>query len=106
MTVAAARAPERAPWRTAVTAAGSPESSKIYRPGTTWANVADAESSKKKIVFIDVIPHAASCRRVFLRDAADCHRSDSYVVENSSCEASTRGVRQSACRTSRPPIIL
>src|ERR1035437_8998249 len=72
--MAVARAPGRSPRWTAATAAGAPERSQIYRAGTTWANVADAESIRKRMVFIEVIPHAAGCRRAFLRDAADCHR--------------------------------
>ena len=73
--MAVVRALERAPGGTA-TAAGSPESSKIYRPGTTCANVADAESSTKRMVFIDVFSHAACCRRMLLRYAARCRQSD------------------------------
>jgi hypothetical protein len=38
--------------------------------------MADAESSRKRMVFIEVIPWAACCRRVFLRHAAGCHRRD------------------------------
>src|ERR1035437_2324860 len=49
--------------------------------------MADAESSRKKMVFIGGIPHAACCRRDLLCRAACCHRLDGQVVEDGGCKA-------------------
>ena len=42
------------------TAAGSSESSKIYRPGTTWPNNAAPEKNTQRIVFIADIFHSGT----------------------------------------------